>query len=363
MEKYKILYIDDQNVNLLLFSEVFIDDYIVITADSGKNGLEVVKNEHIDLIVSDQSMPKMTGVEFFEQVLKINPEPNRILLTAFNDLNALAEAVNRAKIYRYVKKPWNRDDLKPILDAAIHDYVLRRQNVELTEKLKLQTIELQESIHLKNELLAQLEESKDELEKSEKKLRKIIELSPMPIAISDLENNNTLLNDQFTKAFGYTLQDVPTINDWYSKVYHDIDYRDQHIKEWQKELKIAILNKTIMNAIESVVTCKNGERKTIQTKATIVGDNQVAIFSDITKIRNLEADISFRILMEEEILKAKLAAEAANKAKSEFIANMSHEIRTPMNAILGYAEVLNQEINNPAQASYIRSIQTSGKHF
>ncbi|OFX83818.1 MAG: hypothetical protein A2W99_02980 [Bacteroidetes bacterium GWF2_33_16] len=361
MRKYKILYIDDQKVNLMLFSEYYQDEYIVLTADSGFEGLEIIKKENVDLIISDQAMPNMTGVEFFEQALKVDPGPNRILLTAFNDLNALAEAVNRAKIFRYVKKPYTREDLKIIIDSAILEYVLRKENEELTIKLKNQTQELSESVRIKSELLAELEESKIELEKGEKKLRRIIEFSPMPIAISDLENVNVVLNAQFIRTFGYNIDDIPTLNEWYIRAYPDKSYRENHIKKWNDQLAIAVKNNTVMESIESIVQCKNGDKKTIQIKATIIGDNQVAIFNDLTKIRSLEKDISYRIQMEEEILKAKTSAESANRAKSEFIANMSHEIRTPMNAILGFAEVLGQEITNSSQMEYIRSIQNSGK--
>jgi len=325
MQQYKILYIDDQKVNLMLFSEFFQDDYIVLTAESGKVGLEIIKNEHVDLVISDQAMPNMTGVEFFEELLKINPELNRILFTAFNDLNALAEAVNRAKIFRYVKKPYIKEDLKLIIDSAIQEYVLRRENLELTEKLKNQTKELSESVRVKSELLAELEESKTELEESEKKLRKIIEFSPMPIAITDKQNVNKLLNAQFIETFGYTIDEIPTIDDWYLKAYPEKTYRENHIKKWKEKIAIALNNNSVMDAIESFVQCKNGEVKIIQIKATIIGENQVAIFNDLTKIKELEKDISYRIEMEEEIIKAKINAESANKAKSEFIANMSHE--------------------------------------
>jgi len=344
-----------------LFSEVFKDEYFVIEASSGAEGLEILKSEHIDLIISDQAMPHMTGVEFFEKALLIDPGPNRILLTAFKDLNALAEAVNRAKIFRYVNKPWNKADLQNIMDSAIQEYQLRIKNEQLTERLKFHTAKLRESVSLKNQLLADLEISKSELEVSEMKLKRIIELSPLPIAISDLNNVNLVLNNQFIETFGYTLDDIPTINEWYIRAYPDIEYRESHISKWKNQLAVSLKNKTVMNSLESIVVCKKGDKKAIQITASIIGENLVAIFNDLTKIRHLEEDISFRIIMEEEIMRAKVAAESANKAKSEFIASMSHEIRTPMNAILGYAEVLSNELKEPIQVDYVKSIQSSGK--
>ncbi|OFX26527.1 MAG: hypothetical protein A2041_09495 [Bacteroidetes bacterium GWA2_31_9b] len=361
MKRYKILYIDDQKINLLLFTEVFKDEYFIFEATSGAEGLEILKSEHVDLIISDQAMPQMTGVEFFEKALLIDPGPNRILLTAFKDLNALAEAINRAKIFRYVNKPWNKVDLQNIMDSAIQEYQLRIKNEQLTERLKFHTTKLRESVNLKNQLLADLEISKSELEESEMKLRRIIELSPLPIAISDLNNVNLVLNNQFIETFGYTLEDIPTINEWYIRAYPDIEYRENHISLWKNQMALLIKNKKVIEALESIVVCKNGDKKAIQIKASIIGENQVAIFNDLTKIRHLEEDISFRIIMEEEIMRAKVAAESANKAKSEFIASMSHEIRTPMNAILGYAEVLSNELKEPIQMDYVKSIQSSGK--
>lgn len=361
MQRYTILYIDDQQTNLLLFEEVFQKDYNIIIATSGFEGLKIIEKEPIDLVISDQAMPGMTGVEFFEQLLKINPEPNRILLTAYNDLNALAEAVNRAKIFRYVKKPWNRDDLKVIIDDAINDYQLRKENSELTNKLKNQAVRLQQTIKVKNEVLAELEESKNELEQSEKYLKDIIELSPIPIAISERNGQIIGVNHQFTKVFGYFLEDINTVDNWYLKAYPDAALRKKQILLWDNRLAIALETNEPIEPIETVVCCKDGTEKIIQLHASAIANNIVVMFNDLTKIRRLEEDLVYRKKMEEEILKAKLLAEAANKAKSEFIANMSHEIRTPMNAILGYTEVLSHEISDFTQVEYLKSIQTSGK--
>jgi PAS domain S-box-containing protein len=359
--KNTILYVDDSEANLYLFEENFKGEYNVLTALSGAEALEIVKEKHPDVIISDQAMPKMTGVEFFEEVLAINPAPNRILLTAYSDIKALADAVNKAKIYQYVNKPWDFEKLKTIIDHAISEYKLREKNIELTERLKKQTQELQKLLKSKTDLLNQLQESHEALEKSEIRLKRIIDLSPIPIVVGDVEGNFNLLNDQFKTVFGYTLNDIPNAEKWYQLAYPDPEYRKRHKQIWDRQIKLAIENNTVMEPIEAMVRCKQGVKKVVQIQSSPIDNNIVTMINDLTKIKNLERDISYRIKMEEELRKAKQKADEASKSKSEFIANMSHEIRTPMNSILGFADVLEHELDNPLMADYVKSIQTSGK--
>ena len=134
--KYSVLYVDDEESNLRIFKNTFHGDYKVLTAHSGNEGLRVLKEKDIDLIITDQRMPKMTGVQFLEKVIKKYPDPNRILLTAFSDYKVLQQAVNSGRIFQYVEKPWEEEKFKPIIDAALMAYALREDNKRLTKELK-----------------------------------------------------------------------------------------------------------------------------------------------------------------------------------------------------------------------------------
>ncbi|QKG80878.1 response regulator [Tenuifilum thalassicum] len=116
--KRKVLYVDDERINLELFRINFRNDFEVILADSAEKGLEILKNEEIDVIVSDLKMPKMNGIEFIEKIKKETPNKVCILLTAFMESEAMLKAINEELVFRYIMKPWKKDDMLKVLDMA-----------------------------------------------------------------------------------------------------------------------------------------------------------------------------------------------------------------------------------------------------
>lgn len=148
--KFNILYVDDEVSNLNVFKNTFRRDYNIYTAESAKKGIEILEEEKIDLILTDQRMPEMTGVEFLKKIISKYPEPNRILITAYTDFGALKEAVNEAKIFQYIQKPWDEKNIKKTINNALEIYSLRQKNLQLTEELKSNNKELE---RLNRELL------------------------------------------------------------------------------------------------------------------------------------------------------------------------------------------------------------------
>ena len=134
-EKISILYIDDETNNLVSFKATFRRDFKIFTAESAKEGQETLKNNNIQVIISDQRMPEMTGVEFFESIIESHPEQIRILLTGYSDIQAVIDAINKGQVYRYINKPWNEHELKMTIENAFEVYRLRKENKQLTKEL------------------------------------------------------------------------------------------------------------------------------------------------------------------------------------------------------------------------------------
>ncbi len=133
--KIKILYIDDEENNLVAFKAAFRKHYNVATALSTKEGKLLLECEQFHIIISDQRMPDQTGVEFFEEIRLKYPDPIRILLTGFADVEAVIAAINRGEVYRYINKPWSNEDLHIIINQAFEIFALREENQQLTADL------------------------------------------------------------------------------------------------------------------------------------------------------------------------------------------------------------------------------------
>ena len=168
--RYNILYVDDERNNIIVFKNTFFRHYNIFTALSGEEGLEIIKNNEIHLVITDQKMAGMSGVEFLENVVESHPDTIRMILTAFSDIDFIMRAINTCGIYQYILKPWDSRELKIIIDNALESYELKRNNERLIrdlrdandrleEKVKERTAALDE----KNEILKKTNEIKDKL--------------------------------------------------------------------------------------------------------------------------------------------------------------------------------------------------------
>ena len=114
----RVLFVDDEERILTALKMLFRDEYDVVTASSGAAAVDLMQKEAVQIVVSDQRMPGMAGVEVLREVKKANPRTVRILLTGYSDLAALVGSINEGEIFRFVKKPWDNDEIRDVLKEA-----------------------------------------------------------------------------------------------------------------------------------------------------------------------------------------------------------------------------------------------------
>lgn len=144
--KYEVLYVDDEEVNLRGFKANFRKFFKVHTSISPSEAINILKENDIQVIITDQRMPEMTGTEFLEKILPDYPDAIKIILTGFTDIAAIQDGINRCGIYKYITKPWDFDEMKKTLDKAMSMYQESLDGDEHIKGLEITNEELERKV-------------------------------------------------------------------------------------------------------------------------------------------------------------------------------------------------------------------------
>ena len=147
VKRYPILVVDDEQDNLDAFRFNFRKSFDILTASGGAEALQILEDKEVAVVVTDQRMPKMTGIELLREVRTRQPDAVGIILTAYTDVDVLVEAVNLGQVYRYITKPWDAKEVRGVLQYAIERYHLHRENRRLAAQLAEYTGYLNQQLH------------------------------------------------------------------------------------------------------------------------------------------------------------------------------------------------------------------------
>jgi response regulator RpfG family c-di-GMP phosphodiesterase len=142
-KKIDVLYVDDEENNLVSFKATFRLKYNIAIATSAEAAMKILETKPAEIIITDQRMPNITGIEFLEKVIEKYPDPIRILLTGYADMNAVIDAVNKGKIFHYLSKPWDEKELDETIKNAYEVYKANKEIKEMNNKLVLSNDQLE----------------------------------------------------------------------------------------------------------------------------------------------------------------------------------------------------------------------------
>ena len=144
MKKHTLLIVDDEEMILKSICRVLRNEnYRILTAASGIKGLAALKDDDVHLVISDQQMPGMNGIDFLKQIKKDYPQILTIMLTGNAEIELAMNAINEAGVYKFILKPWNDNDLKVVVRRALETLELIRERDALLEKVKTREAILQ----------------------------------------------------------------------------------------------------------------------------------------------------------------------------------------------------------------------------
>ena len=371
MKKPVIVCIDDEpdvlNSLKIELKKAIGDQCIIETAEGGEDALELLADLQADeyeiaLVLSDYIMPDIKGDELLRRIHESSPDTLTIMLTGQADLEALSNAIKYAKLYRYIPKPWQNEDLKLTVVEAIHSYL---QDQKLTDEI-LKRQKVNEDLKVANEALSA----------SESRLNQFLEALPVGVSVYNPDGSIAYFNQAARDLLGADTIPESTAEQLAATYQLYVANTDELYPPDNLPILRALKGEFVK--VDDVEIRQDGKIIAIEINTTPIFDASgnivyaIAAFQDISDRKQaekiladyqhtLEAQIDERT---EQLQQAALAAEAANKAKSTFLANMSHELRTPLNSILGFAQIMEPSPNLTVEnRENLRIIHRSGEYL
>jgi diguanylate cyclase (GGDEF)-like protein len=208
--KCSLLVVDDEPYILATLSSLLAEHYDVLTADSAEVAMDLFGQRDIDLVLTDQRMPRMSGVQLLEWVRAHHPRTVRLLMTGFAELEEAVEAINRAQVFRYLFKPWRTEELQEVLQSAARTFQLERANEQLLNALRTLNAELEQRVQQRTR---ELEEANFDLDQKNKMLEKLALTDPLTglpnrRAMDRLAERELRRRDRYPSALSLGLIDV-----------------------------------------------------------------------------------------------------------------------------------------------------------
>ncbi|OHC83467.1 MAG: histidine kinase [Sideroxydans sp. RIFOXYB12_FULL_59_6] len=181
MDRTLLLVDDEENITSALLRLLRRDGYRILRANSGEAGLELLAQNEVGVIISDQRMPGMTGVEFLGRVRELYPDTVRVVLSGYTELSSVTDAINRGAVYKFLTKPWEDDLLRANVEEAFQRYEMKMENIRLARELQLANEEL---LRINHELEQRVEEKTGEVLRNLNMLQVSQEvLEHLPVAV------------------------------------------------------------------------------------------------------------------------------------------------------------------------------------
>ena len=321
-QDFHILYADDEPINLRMFRSLFEDEYTIHLAQNARKALAILHENPIHLVISDQRMPQMSGVEFLSEVNRVSPEVPCILLTAYADIEAIKRAINELQIEHYLSKPYDPEEMRLVLARFFELRSLEEEKGELSSVVASTERKFQEVFHSITDLFIRVDQG----------------------------GVCVLVSPSVERLLGYEVQDVEG---------HDLSSLFAHPKQLE-ELKKAVQT-GLVNNYEVLLKHKNGNELVFSLNAKLFKDplgkaGLECVGRDISELKHAEQEIwQLNASLEQKVVERTAQLESArekltvslekerelNKLKSRFVSTASHQFRTPLTVIEAGLEVLN----------------------